>query len=141
MCIRDSLQAEVYAWQDRLMALNLRVPPVAPRPDAWPRLLARLGPWMGLQGTAQAANAPWWQQARTWQWTSGLAVAASVMMASALLVQGMAPPPTPSVRYVAVLQSDTKEAGWVVEVAAGGGGGLGPRGGVAPGLPRHSFEP
>lgn len=117
---RDAeLQAEVYAWQDRLMSLNLRVRPVPVRPDTWPRLLARLGPWVGLQGTGQAANAPWWQQARTWQWTSGMAVAASLIMASALLVQRMAPPATPSVRYVAVLQSATKDAGWVVEVSAG----------------------
>ncbi len=155
----DALQAEVYAWQDRLLGLVRSVKPVEPPASLWrsiearlaatPRATAARGGGMGAndmrvddqsgddtsvdQTRARpspampphaeprtAANDPLWQRLRRWQITSGVAMAASVLFGTLLLLRapGVLPPGIdPAARYLAVLQApDDKSTGWVVEV-------------------------
>jgi anti-sigma-K factor RskA len=75
-----ALQAEVYAWQDRLLALNSRVKPLPVRRDLLARLLHQVG-----MLSPRAANDPWWQAATPWRWGTGLGLAATVLLTSVML--------------------------------------------------------
>lgn len=114
-----ALRAAVYAWQDRLLALSAAAAPVAPRPQLWPRIDAALGAAAPRAAPVRPRErAPWWQRLSLWQGLSGVAVAASLVLA-VLLVQRLAEPPA-GARYLAVLQSpDDKTTGWVVELQGG----------------------
>lgn len=118
-----ALQAEVYYWQDRLLPLTERVAAAEPAPRLWSDIEARLG--IGAAATpatvptAPAANDPLWQRLRHWRVVSGLAIAASVLLASLLVLRAPGPPGAPADRYLALLQSPDKSTGWVVEVTAG----------------------
>ena len=120
-----ALQAEVYRWQDRLLPLTGRVAPAEPSPQLWPKIEAGLaaassGASPGVSAVArpgtQAANEPLLQRLRFWRALGSLAIAASVLLASLLVLR---PPEPVAVRYLAVLQSPDKTTGWVVEVTAG----------------------
>jgi anti-sigma-K factor RskA len=140
-----ALRAEVAGWQDRLLGLSRHATPAEPSPGLWAALerrlpgqpLARPSPPQGAtDGPAAPAVRPaatrrpgappalrWWQQLSFWQGLSGLAVAASVLMGSALLLQGPATS-TGDERYVAVLQAPQGGGnGWVVEVQFDRSGG------------------
>lgn len=116
-----ALQAEVYAWQDRLLGLSAAAPPLAPRPQLWQRIDIAVGALPAPKPKAPragaiAGRAPWWQRLGLWQGVSALAIAASLLM-SVLLVERTAPG---GARYLAVLQSpDRQVTGWVVEIEAG----------------------
>jgi anti-sigma-K factor RskA len=114
-----ALQAEVYAWQDRLLGLTRRVTPVEPAPALWDAIAARLParPAAPAAAPATAANDPLWQRLRRWQWTGGLAIAASLVLATLLVLRG---PAADAPRYLAVLQAPgDNRTGWIVEVTAG----------------------
>lgn len=127
------LQAEVYAWQDQLLSLNQRVTPMAVRPELWHSLMSRLGvstpvvpPLAVPRAAPDAANEPVWRSVGFWRATSAFALAASVVMGTALLTQRLpdagAPAGVPvaqATRYLAVLQGPDKATGWVVEAVAG----------------------
>ena len=121
-----ALQAEVYAWQDRLVGLAQRVDAVEPDPRWWSQIEARLPPVSAtapLPGTANArstpsANDPQWRRLRLWQTISGLAIAASLMLTTLLVTQ--TPGGVEPARYLAVLQAPDKSAGWIVEASVGG---------------------
>jgi anti-sigma-K factor RskA len=117
-----ALQSEVGFWQDRLLGLADRIEPVEPSSDVWARIDASL---LGsrsapLPGQAQRAPAPkpaysstrWWNRVGFWRGFSAITVAASLMLASLLVLRE-----APQVRYVAVLQSPDKQAGWLVQAA------------------------
>ena len=133
-----ALQAEVYAWQDRLVGLSQRVDAVEPDPRWWPQIEARLLPASAtaqLPATATvrvapSANDPQWRRLRLWQTISGLAIAASVLLATLLVAQ--TPGKIAPARYLAVLQAPDKSAGWVVEASVGGRLRLVPIGTSAP---------
>lgn len=111
------LLAEVYFWQDQLLGLSGRIEALSPHPALWGRIEASLTTAKGA-APPEAANDSRWQSARFWRWTSALAVAASLLMATALVWRQQAPT-LPEVRYLAVLQSPTdKSTGWVVEASA-----------------------
>ncbi len=126
-----ALQAEVYAWQDRLLGLGARVAPATALPPLWSRIEAGLGDAHAAsspaalrpeaarpqQPTPPAANDPLWQRVRRWRATSLAALAACVLMATLLVMR--APVPTGD-RYLAVLQAPDRSTGWVVEGQAGG---------------------
>lgn len=137
-----ALQAEVYLWQDRLLGLAARVAPAEPQQQTWSRIEARLAEQGRASAAASAsgsgtpggrapqvdaalaapaaANDPLWRRLRRWQITGGLALAASALMASLLVLR--APASIETTRYLAVLQSpDLGTAGWVVEASASGG--------------------
>ena len=119
---RDAdLQAAVYAWQDRLLALSARAAPALPRVQLWERIeraLEGAAPAARAKPAAAAVRLPWWQGLRLWQGVSALALAASLFLAVQLLVRPLEPT---GARYLAVLQSpENQSTGWVVELQAGG---------------------
>lgn len=112
-----ALRAEVYRWQDRLLSLLRRVAPAEPDAALWSRIAAKLGSQPSARSDG-AANDPLWQRLRRWQLAGGLAIAASLVLAT-LLVLRMPGAEAPA-RYLAVLQApDSQAAGWVVEITAG----------------------
>jgi len=131
------LRADVAFWQDQLLSLSLQAPAVEPTATLWPGIQARVsatpagstfaGPAAaGAEGRSVVAPLPrvaTWRRLGFWQGLSGLALAASVLLGSALLLRLQAPPPAE--RYVAVLQGPQGGGNaWVVEVrldAAGQG--------------------
>lgn len=130
------LQAEVYGWQDRLLGLALKIAPVEPSARVWPAIEQRLaGSGLGVAGVGaarkpDAANDSVWRRLRRWQLGGGLAIAASVVMATLLFLR--TPVPSAEPRYLAVLQSPADQsAGWVVEARAGGSLRLVPIAGAA----------
>lgn len=132
-----ALRAEVYHWQDRLLALTRHAEAVAPRPPLWRRIEVSLDAATDRARPrpaqpAQPRAAPWWQRLSLWQGLSAASAAAAIAMA-VLLVQ---PPGEPAAaRYVALLQSpDTRDTGWVVELRADGVLRLRPVG-AAPAVP------
>ncbi len=123
-----ALQAEVYAWQDRLLGLNARVPAAVPSAQLWPRIeggLTAASAWASAERTAPAAaptrpaaNDPLVQRLRRWQGVSALALAASFLLATLLVLRA---PTLPSQdRYLALLEAPDKSTGWLVEGSAGG---------------------
>ena len=118
-----ALQAEVYAWQDRLLPL---AEPLIRSADAQPADWQQLEPRLGPQGaaatapqatTAQAGNDPLWQRLRRWQFTGVTAMAASLVLAALLVLRG---PAAPDERYLAMLQAPADNTtGWLVEITAG----------------------
>lgn len=116
-----ALRAEVYAWQDRLLALSTRAAPVPPSLELWQRVDSAVSVAAARAARGdRAARGPWWQQLRLWQGVSALAVAASLFMAVLLMIRADEAPPA-GARYLAVLQNpDSLATGWVVELQAGG---------------------
>lgn len=113
-----ALQAEVYAWQDRLLGLTRRVAAAEPKAGLWRAIDSRLDALATPR--AEAANDPSFQRRlRRWQFASGLAIAASLLLATLLVLR--APPGVDApARYLAVLQApDDKATGWVVDITAG----------------------
>lgn len=142
-----ALQQAVYAWQDRLLGLAARVAPVAPPAGLWERIAMRTGPGpqtLAAPATATtstsmttaprtegqggpiaserpAANEPLWQRLGLWRAVSGLAVAASLVLATLLVLRPGGSAGEPPARYLAVLQGPDKATGWIVEATAGQG--------------------
>ncbi len=134
-----ALQAEVYAWQDQLLTLALRVGPVEPDPKAWTAIERGLvGPGAAERpalttavpsaaGSAirpaarptEAANDPFWQRLGFWRALSGVSIAASVVLASLLVVRGPVAPNGDPARYLTLLEAPDRSTGWLVEVTAG----------------------
>ncbi len=128
-----ALRAEVYRWQDHLLALADKVASVEPARELWSRIEARLGAAATVTSAAtpitvptvpRAANDASMQRLRHWRVVSGMAIAASVLLASLLVLR--APTPVlpisnaPAERYLALLEApDKSSTGWVVEVTAG----------------------
>ncbi|WP_309638403.1 anti-sigma factor domain-containing protein [Methylibium sp.] len=144
-----ALQAEIYVWQDRLLGLVGRVAPAEPPLQMWPQIEAKIAapviapratgvPMPGTDTARPSANDPLWRRLRRWQMTGGLAIAASLVLASLLVLR--APAPAESQRYLAVLQSPDLTAGWVVEASARGGVRLVPVGTTAPVPPGKALQ-
>lgn len=137
-----ALRADVYAWQDRLLALSARAPAVDPEPAAWKRLDLALGsrtaPRAVSPGRSSPARLSWWQGLRFWQGLSGAALAASLVLALRLAM----PPGAEGPRYLAVLESPDgrRAAGWVVELQAGGALRLVPTGDTPPVPPGRALQ-
>lgn len=134
------LQAEVYAWQDRLLGLALKIAPVEPSAAAWPAIEQRVAAAAGGRAAAgmpgrradKAANDSFWQRLTQRPLGPGLAIAASLVLATVLLLRLPTLQPA-APRYLAVLQSPSDQsAGWVVEAMAGGSLRLVPIGSTPP---------
>ncbi|HEX5371325.1 MAG TPA: anti-sigma factor [Aquabacterium sp.] len=118
-----ALQAEVYAWQDHLLGFHARAVPADVRPELWRRIVERLGPWTGARhdgARAPAANESLWQGVAVWRLISGVALAASLVLATVLLTSRLQSPATPEARYLAVLQAPDRSTAWIVEAQASG---------------------
>lgn len=135
-----AMRAEVAAWQDRLLGLTRRAPPVEASDALWSRIARDVGvqaqgqiaqpenrpapspspiaaPLPGRQTRpAGAGAASWWDRLVVWQGASVLASTLALVLA-VLLWRGPAEAP----RYLAVLQNAAGTAtGWVVEANEGG---------------------
>ena len=132
-----ALRADVYAWQDRLLALSAQVPAVEPAGAVWARVARALDNRLPPRKPAEA-RAPWWQGLRFWQGLSAVGVAASLLLALRLL----APLPAEGPRYVALLESPDERhvAGWVVELQAGHSLRLVPVGDTPPVPPGRALQ-
>ena len=137
-----ALQAEVYAWQDRLLGLAVKVAPLEPSSATWLAIEARLQPVLKPTETApvdEAANDPLWQRLRRWPFSGVLAVAASMLLATVLLLR--IPTDSDASRYLAVLQAPADQsAGWIVEATAGGALRLVPIAGSLPVPPGKTLQ-
>lgn len=137
-----SLLAELYRWQDRLLPLTARVPPMQPRAETWSAIEAALAPPaaaidavrnVARGGVGVGASAAVLRRLRRWQWIGSSALAASVMLAAVLGLQMLAPSADAPARYLAVLQApQDRSTGWIVEVTRGDRVRLIPVGAAAP---------
>ena len=124
---RDAtLRAEVYRWQDQLLPLAGGVAPAEPAPGLWSKIESSLRAAPAEQNLAPvadpatpAANDPLWQRLRRWRAVGVLAIAASVVLASVLVLRAPESTTVGPDRYLALLQSPDQSTGWVVEVIAG----------------------
>ena len=111
------LQREVYYWQDRLLPMTRMLSPVEPSAALWTRIERSLAA-KAVQSRTADTGARWWQGATFWRYGALAASLLAVVFALRLLTPVAAPE---GGRYYAVLQSpDRKDAGWIVEAAAGG---------------------
>jgi anti-sigma-K factor RskA len=139
------LQAEVYAWQDRLLPLAARVPlAAAAQPADWRQLESRLGPQGAVAKAAPLASAdaagndPLWRRLRRWQITGVAGIAASMVLAALLVLRG---PAAPEERYLAMLQAPADNStGWLVEITAGKQVRLVPVGATPPVPPGRALQ-
>ena len=112
------LQREVYYWQDRLLPMTRVLPPVDPSAGLWPRIEKSLSA-RTAQSRVADAGISWWQGLTFWRFGAVAAALLAVFLGVRLLVPAATAPE--GGRYYAVLQSpDRKDAGWIVEAAAGG---------------------
>ncbi|WP_028633745.1 anti-sigma factor [Pseudomonas parafulva] len=103
-----TLRAAVDAWEARLLDLTQQAQPVPPSPRLWRRIERSLS--QTLQGR-QRPVARGWNRLGLWQGLSAAGLAASLLLALALLTQ--APPMT---TYLVVLAAPSGQApGWVVQ--------------------------
>jgi anti-sigma-K factor RskA len=98
-----ALQLAVQAWRDRLMPLAGSVAPVAAPPRVWRAIEARLWP-----AAAPPVPAGWWGRLGLWRGISGLASAAVLVLAVALV---RTPPAMPPIVVVLEGQAGTAAAG------------------------------
>ncbi|MBU2410570.1 MAG: anti-sigma factor, partial [Gammaproteobacteria bacterium] len=119
-----ALSEEVYRWQDRLLPLSSRAGQAQPDARTWDAIESRLrppaatpaAPPVAASTRPPAANDALWQRLRRWQFTAGIGIAASVLLAALLVFR----PAAPVERYITLLQApDTQRTGWIVEAAAG----------------------
>jgi anti-sigma-K factor RskA len=103
-----ALRRAVYYWQDRLLALTRLPAPLEPSRALWPRIERRLVP---RTPAPEAPRASWWESLALWRTLSVVAIALALRFLA---------PSAPAERYLAVLQSPEKAAGWIVEVESRG---------------------
>lgn len=126
MAANRELREEVGFWQDRLLGLVRKIPAVEPSAQVWQRIEAALpadaakapaakAPAAKTSAPLRLSRPPWWERLGFWQALSGVALAASILLASLMVIRQ----PTPAVSYVAVLQSPDLRAGWVVQASEG----------------------
>ena len=117
--------ARVQAWEARFSPWLLRVAPVTPSPQVWPRIRTRLG-WPAV-GPARTGV---WNDVRFWRGAAALAAAAGLAaIVFALRVPApVAPPPVvtgpptaPAPLPVAVLARDDGSTGWIASIDREGG--------------------
>lgn len=116
------LRAEVYHWQDRLNDLTKQVAPIDPTPGLWRGIATRL-PAMEAAAPARTAppadtviRPPFWGSVKALRWTSGLAIAASALLALRVVLAPTSPV-APDSPYMAVLTSPDKTASWLVDAS------------------------
>ncbi len=113
-----ALLQDVYFWQDKLLPITRMLTPVEPSPEVWARIARSLH-----RRPDQVSQQRGWNSLNFWPhfWRWGAIAASLIAVALALKLTAPGSLPTPSVRYVAVLQSpDKKDAGWIVEASVGG---------------------
>ena len=112
-----SLRHVLWQWESRLNNLGGTLPAVAPRPELWEKIQHKLG-FTELDLPANVTRLPQIQAqpsgSRTWQWLTGAATAAALILAVFLIM----PASTPEriVTQIAVVQGEKAQALWSIEL-------------------------
>jgi anti-sigma-K factor RskA len=105
------LRAEVDAWERRLLPLTALAEPVEPSTKLWPRIVGNLRP----QAVTDAGGwRRWWDDLRLWRSLAGLAMVASFVLASIVLVR---PDPAQPAYMVVLVSPQERNAGYVVQAS------------------------
>ena len=113
-----SMRQSLWYWERYLNAMGGALPSVAPRPQVWENIQARLG----FDETSQApvnnvVRLPIQRTPHRWQWLAGLSTAAAILFAVMLMwPQPASVPPAPA--QVAIVQGDKAQALWLIELGA-----------------------
>ncbi|MEB0108891.1 anti-sigma factor [Pseudomonas sp. MH9.3] len=101
------LRAAVDAWEQRLLPLTTLAAPVVPSQHLWRRIQQTLA--------VPAPRVPWWNLLAVWRGLAAAGLAASMVLATLLLVR--APLAEPS--FVVVLVAPQSQApGWVIQASS-----------------------
>ncbi|HET6518257.1 MAG TPA: anti-sigma factor [Geminicoccaceae bacterium] len=118
------LAGMVGRWEGGLGELAETVDPVAPDPAVWRRVaitvaqLEGAGPLKQQRGGRRRRWGRWWSSPVFWRLSTAAAVAAALALAAYLFVVPTPEPRAPD--YIAVLQAEGGEPGWVIQEAADG---------------------
>ena len=107
-----ALQQDVYYWQDQLLPMSRILKPIEPSPNLWARIER------GLDAPRESRTR-WWESVSFWRLGAVASAVVAIFLAVRLLVPGVVPLPD-ATRYLAVLESPDRKAGWIVEAAVGG---------------------
>lgn len=113
-----SLRHVLWQWESRLNSLGGGLPAVTPRPELWGKIQHQLGFNIGelpanVVRLPQAPAKP--TSNRTWQWLTGAATAAALVLAIFLVTT---PSTTERVQtQIAVVQGEKAQALWSIELA------------------------
>jgi anti-sigma-K factor RskA len=97
MATDPTLRAAVADWEARLAPLASVVPPVAPPPDLWVRIVASAG--LGAMASRDPLLRRTWRSTPFWRATTAAALAMAAAFAAVAFLHG----PTPAERLVAAL--------------------------------------
>ncbi|WP_353744064.1 anti-sigma factor [Pseudomonas sp.] len=108
------LRAAVDAWEQRLLDLTEQAESQQPSPLLWRRIERSVNS-ARRQTPAQPTTQSWWNMLPLWRGLAGAGIAASVVLASVLMLRGAAVN-EPSYLVVLVAPQD-KAPGWVVQAS------------------------
>lgn len=105
-----SLRHVLWQWESRLNSLSGGIAAIQPPAQLWENIQQQLG----FNNTQPAANVVRLPQTkvRTWQWLTGTASAAAILLAVILIV----PSPERAQTQIAVIQSEKAQALWSIEL-------------------------
>lgn len=114
------LESLIQTWERRLAPLGDEITEIAPGPDLFSRIEQRLDeleadqPWPGETDSAASQLQSLKRKLRGWQWSTGIATAAAVVLC-ALLLTTPEPQPAPE-SFVAVFQHDDQQPAFMLTV-------------------------
>ncbi len=111
---RDAVFArDLAVWEERFMPLLADIEPVAVPARVWEHLRAMVGGGTTASATRGGESAGWWESLAVWRAFAGLATAAALACAIALVVLPHGTLPEPGAAMVSTLAHDDGSAGFV----------------------------
>ena len=114
MATDPALRVAVAAWEARLAPLAAAVPPVAPPPELWSRIVASAG--LGAMAPRETLLRRTWRSTSFWRATTAAALAIAAVFAGVAflhepspaerLVATLGPPGAPAAMFMAEVQAD-----------------------------------
>lgn len=105
-----SLRHVLWQWESRLNSLSGGIVAIQPPARLWENIQQQLG-FIEAELTANVIRLPQ-TKVRTWQWFTGVASAAAILLAVILIV----PPAERAQTQIAVVQSEKAQALWSIEL-------------------------
>ena len=106
-----SLRHVLWQWESRLNTLGSGLPSIQPRPELWANIELRLG-FNQPERSSNVVRLPQ-AKARKWQWFTGVASAAAVVLAVLLFVPNTS---NKLANQIAIVQSEKAQALWSIEL-------------------------